>query len=348
MKKLKCFIASAFDKKDVDIIFTKVIRPVLRQQSITSIRVDRVEHNDDIDDKILELIEDCDFCIADLSYARPSVYYEAGRVHGMGKPVIFLARSDHFISKQDDLFGNFRIHFDLQMKNIIKWTSPTTTLQKRLGSRVKSVTNPLLKSLRKNEEKVQAQTSFGKLPQNEKFLTIAQFAESELKKRVRLEDVKGIRFDDKSYIFAVRKMRQKSIIVYFEIEASFTKSKLAYIGNSLPYGNIYLSNFLKNMNVDRNKSLTSHVFCCSLRSTPESRVADALPHFSPHEHFKIYSYGQRDLFHTGVLCINHLHFLDNIGSILEIQEQLKKHLPLIGKLDNSASPDDRLKVMVKD
>lgn len=122
MRQLRCFSTSAFGKRDVDIIFTKVVQPVLRQRSITPIRIDRVEHNDDIDDKILELIEYCDFCIADLTYARPSVYYEAGRVHGMGKPLIFLARSDHFNPKKDDLFGNFKIHFDLQMKNVIKWT----------------------------------------------------------------------------------------------------------------------------------------------------------------------------------------------------------------------------------
>ena len=84
MRELRCFIASAFEKNDVDTIFTKVVQPVLSKKGIISLRVDRVEHNDDIDDKILELIKECDFCIADLTYARPSVYYEAGQVawHG--------------------------------------------------------------------------------------------------------------------------------------------------------------------------------------------------------------------------------------------------------------------------
>jgi nucleoside 2-deoxyribosyltransferase len=52
---------------------------------IEPLRVDQIEHNDDIDDKIIELIKKCDFCIADLTYARPSVYYEAGYVYGLKK-----------------------------------------------------------------------------------------------------------------------------------------------------------------------------------------------------------------------------------------------------------------------
>lgn len=132
MRQLKCFIASAFGKKDVDAIYSKVVKPVLLQKKITPIRVDQVEHNDDIDDKILKSIDECDFCIADLTYARPSAYYEAGRVHGLRKPVIFLARYDHFDHQEGDDLGNYRIHFDLQMKNIIQWSNPTQTLKKKI------------------------------------------------------------------------------------------------------------------------------------------------------------------------------------------------------------------------
>ena len=330
MRNLRCFIASAFGKKDVDIIFTNVVKPVLRQRSITPIRVDRVEHNDDIDDKILELIEACDFCIADLTYARPSVYYEAGRVHGMGKPVIFLARSDHFKPKEDDLFGNFRVHFDLQMKNIIKWTGPTVTLQKRLGSRVNVVTKPLFGSLRENETQKQAQASFGKLPQKEKFLAIFQLAESELKKmKFHLEEKD--REWKKTDVLGVRKTRQASILVWCLAQASFTKSRLLDIRH-IPYGSRSVSDFLESIKVDTKKSITSHILCCSLRPTPESRIADALPYFRPHEQLKVYSYVRESRPYTN--NIMHIHFLDGIDSVLAIQDQLKKHLPLIGRLDD--------------
>lgn len=87
---LRCFVASAFGKNDVDQIFKKCLRPVLRVNSIRAYRVDVVEHNDDIDDKIYELIDTADLVIADLTYARPSVYFEAGYALGKGIPVILL------------------------------------------------------------------------------------------------------------------------------------------------------------------------------------------------------------------------------------------------------------------
>jgi hypothetical protein len=36
----------------------------------------------------------------------------------------------------------------------------------------------------------------------------------------------------------------------------------------------------------------------------------------------------------GTFHVTHIHFLDKIDSILTIKDQLEKHLPLIGKLDD--------------
>ncbi|HUS50435.1 MAG TPA: hypothetical protein VMZ91_09740, partial [Candidatus Paceibacterota bacterium] len=91
MKKISCFVACAFGKDDVDEIYENAILPVLKLMEIKPYRVDQIEHNDDIDNKIIELISKCDICIADLTYARPSVYYEAGYFTGLGKSVIFIA-----------------------------------------------------------------------------------------------------------------------------------------------------------------------------------------------------------------------------------------------------------------
>ena len=56
MIELSCFVACAFGKEDVDLIFDRVIGPVLAELGMRVNRVDRIEHNDDIDDKIIELI----------------------------------------------------------------------------------------------------------------------------------------------------------------------------------------------------------------------------------------------------------------------------------------------------
>src|SRR5512144_3286136 len=121
---MKCFIASAFGHDDIDAIYDHCIVPTLRKLSVAPLRVDRVKHNEDIDNKIFELLDSADFVIADLTYARPSVYYEAGYAAGKSKPVVYIAKHDHFKARGDDLYGNFRVHFDLQMKNIISWTVP--------------------------------------------------------------------------------------------------------------------------------------------------------------------------------------------------------------------------------
>ena len=59
---LNCFIALANDRKDVDRIYDKVIIPLLKKYSIKPLRVDRIEHNDDIDDKIFSLLDITSIC----------------------------------------------------------------------------------------------------------------------------------------------------------------------------------------------------------------------------------------------------------------------------------------------
>jgi hypothetical protein len=169
---MNCFIASAFDHDDIDAIYDEVICPVLEELRIRPLRVDRVEHNDDIDKRIFQLLDQSQLCIADLTHARPSVYYEAGYAFGTGKPVIYLARSDHFRAHPGDPTGNLRVHFDLQMKNIIQWTEPNETLKKRLRSRLRHVLRPMLRNLKDEQAKSDVRSRFGALSQNEKLHNI--------------------------------------------------------------------------------------------------------------------------------------------------------------------------------
>jgi nucleoside 2-deoxyribosyltransferase len=112
----------AFRRGETDKVYDNLIVPLLRKKKITPVRVDRQEHLDDINNKIISELKQSDFAIADLTFARPSVYYEAGFAQRC-IPVIHTSRRDHFHPKPDDKFGNFKIHFDLQMKNIIPWSN---------------------------------------------------------------------------------------------------------------------------------------------------------------------------------------------------------------------------------
>ncbi|MEW6111465.1 MAG: hypothetical protein AB1664_04985 [Thermodesulfobacteriota bacterium] len=180
---MKCFIASAFEKKDVDAIYDDCVRPVLKKHSIEPLRVDRVEHNEDIDNKIFQLLDQADFAIVDLTYARPSVYYEAGFASGSGKPVVYIARTDHFRARDDDPEGLLRVHFDLQMKNIISWSKPNAAFSRRLDKRLKHVLKPLLKK-RDRDQKLRAERSrFGQLSQDLQVELLRTRAENLLKAR---------------------------------------------------------------------------------------------------------------------------------------------------------------------
>src|SRR6266516_2832485 len=100
----RCFIAMAFGHDDTDAIY-ETIAATLRALQITPIRVDRIEHNDNIDRRIISEIDKADFVIADLTYSRPSVYFEAG--YGERKAtVVYTVRRDHLKQKDDDPNGN--------------------------------------------------------------------------------------------------------------------------------------------------------------------------------------------------------------------------------------------------
>lgn len=148
-KRLRCFVAMAIGTADTDALCDS-IESVLKPMGIDAVRVDRIIHNDDVDDRIFAEIKAADFVIADLTYARPSVYFEAGYAE-RAIPVIYTVRKDHFTPKPDDTAGNLRVHFDLQMRNIIAWQSDKhKAFLAQLVARVRKIISPLV--LKKQED----------------------------------------------------------------------------------------------------------------------------------------------------------------------------------------------------
>lgn len=273
-RQLKCFVASAFERDDVDEIFDEVIKPVLRGENMQAMRVDRVEHNDDIDDKILDLIDSCDFAIADLTHARPSVYYEAGRACGLGKPVIYMVRSDHLRPSPDDPAGNVKVHFDLQMKNIIAWTRPVPTLRNRLGARVRHVTRPIIKELERQEVlKIQGML-FNTLSWVDRADDILRRTRAALRRagftlvgQVRYSNATGFRVTDKGMDIAA-----------VQIGQSFTKKTL-----QLFTGDLAASKMMGEARHAAGGNPPGVIACDLLfvtsRPIPSSRVAEVCPTF---------------------------------------------------------------------
>jgi nucleoside 2-deoxyribosyltransferase len=270
---IRCFVASAFDHVDVDAIYDKAIGPVLRILECSPQRVDRVVHNDDIDKKILALIESCNFCIADLTYARPSVYYEAGYAFGIGRPVIYIARSDHFRDTHGDVVGNLRVHFDLQMKNIIPWKEPNAAFIKRLKSQVSLVIKPIQKLMAHAAEERACQERFSSNSENVKQYQLIEATRDVLRRKRFKEFAEANIPNARSYLHMTRVHRSTLQIVQAFAVPTLTRKRLSdlrmlsFMGRedgrtTAPAVELYL------------------LFAC-LAGIRSSTLAGAFPHFAP-------------------------------------------------------------------
>lgn len=74
-------------------------------------RVDDVQSNDRITDRLLESIRKAEFVVVDLTDSKPNVFYEAGYAYGIGKTPIYVARE------------NTKLEFDLKDYPIIFFAS---------------------------------------------------------------------------------------------------------------------------------------------------------------------------------------------------------------------------------
>lgn len=108
----KCFVAMSFDE-DLEDIFSVGIMPAIKSLGYEAIRVDKVHHNEKIDSKICELINQSRFVVADFTRQRNGVYYEAGYAKGLGLPVVQTCQQTEFD----------KLHFDIKTIHTIGYST---------------------------------------------------------------------------------------------------------------------------------------------------------------------------------------------------------------------------------
>jgi len=122
----RCFIAMSFDSS-LDDAYQNGIYSAVKDCGFEPIRIDLVEHNEKICDKILAEIRFCQFMVADFSLQRAGVYFEAGFASGLGRAVIWTCRKDDFENT----------HFDTRQYNHIVWDTPEE-LKAKLADRIRA------------------------------------------------------------------------------------------------------------------------------------------------------------------------------------------------------------------
>lgn len=315
MNELRCFIAMALGHEDTDKVYDDLIVPSLRDRKVRPIRIDRIEYNDDVDDRIIAELQECDFVIADLTYARPSVYFEAGYAQRK-VPVIYISRKDHLSPKADDEFGNYRVHFDLQMKNIIPWSSPTDhNFSKRLKARIDKVIAPLLRQKKAEQQSNLESAQFAALSTNDKLKLVSEICWSEISARGYQEVIADRPIRTGGYVLdsfpicldGIGDYTIVDIYTYERSQYKFTsmikpirlgikykgttiQSVIIHVTNSI--SKRYLDNLHSMLNLPpiynlspppetgRISRLDDHIFIASLNSVPKTRAMEALTSFN--------------------------------------------------------------------
>ncbi len=320
---MNCFIASAFDYDDIDAIYDKAIRPVLKEFKIRPVRVDRDEHNDDIDDRIFQLIDQSQLCLADLTHARPSVYYEAGYAFGKGKPVIYIVRHDHFRPRGNDPAGNLRVHFDLQMKNIIPWTEPNDTFKQKLRSRVRLVTKPLLQKIQIADEKEKFTKTFN---------TLSLFQQMDAIQAAALNIIQGCGYSDNrikekraAYHYDYNLLLEKTCgstyrQIHLFVRDGITKAEMLQL-----YFSFRIAPIKKDYNLA--KRIETACIFISLRPARMTTLRGLLANWSPQGE-RVFTCND----HSGAVPINaRIIVIDGVQSVNQFSKKLQQELKAWGE-----------------
>lgn len=128
MKSRQGFVAMWFDP-ETDSIWENGFYKAIYNSGYLPYRIDKAEHNNDINDEMIAEIRKSKFVVCDFTGQRGGVYYEAGFALGIGLPVIMTCRKDWFD----------KCHFDTEHRNHIIWETEDELYNKLINRIVATI-----------------------------------------------------------------------------------------------------------------------------------------------------------------------------------------------------------------
>lgn len=329
----------AFGRNDSDAIYQNSILPVLRRNNVKPVIINRQQSNDDLNIQIIERLKQADFCIADLTYTRPSVYFEAGFAQ-RSIPVIYTVRKDHLNKGQPE---DLRVHFDLQMKPIIDWNSASdSSFADRLERRLKVTVlrdwrrNDNLRS--KNDIEIK---KFSSMPLQDRLISLRRhtinmmrqlditsssweldkfgrnmFRQNAPKKYI----IKG----QENHITGMVKRKKKLLAVAIQSYESITDRDLLDLREY--YGSVFHTMLkMSSAEISRIDSIFSNIIILCLKPLSAAKIEKILTHYTPIEKSNRYAISPRTVnFQDYSINIGiTFHFVSGIQSLTHLKSELK-------------------------
>jgi nucleoside 2-deoxyribosyltransferase len=218
------------ERSDTNVLHFRLLKPLLRRQlDINALRIDELHHNENIDIRLLREIDRSDLVIADLTYERPSVYFEAGYALGQKVPVVYTCRADH-LGRQ----SQYEVHFDLRQRNIVAWRDPSDRQFARLlVARIQNTMAPTLRLRESAEQEKREEDAFRRLSPQRRSELLGLEATAFLRRhRLRLDQPENhfVRHAPRGYRLNASVLEK----VAFHVFPSITQNRLEYLHDD-PY-----------------------------------------------------------------------------------------------------------------
>ncbi len=160
----QCFVAMWFTDEMNEIYEGSIkkaiefIEPGKTRPRFKAVKIDNIEHANDINDEIIAQIRRSRFMVCDLTGYRGGVYFEAGFAYGLGLDVIYTCRDDwtkeeyfkdssgeeitslYDSNKSEIKIKKEGVHFDLAHRNRIEWSpAKPEEFTEKLTNRIKAL-----------------------------------------------------------------------------------------------------------------------------------------------------------------------------------------------------------------